>query len=212
LKPEEKKKLVGLYESRYDQYGYDVSSIGWGDVESQQLRFQILADIADLSDNSICDLGCGFGDLYPYLMKRYKRVDYCGIDLSPKLIHEAQKRHPGVNFEVRDILSELPERKFDYVLSSGALSFKIRNHENYVRKMIGAIFSIALKGIAVNLLSSYVDYKLKKNFHLPPEKAFKMGRELTPYVTIRHDYPLYEFTLYLYHSTPCCDKGGTSAN
>lgn len=212
MKPEEKKKLIGLYESRYGQYGYNVRAVGWGDVESQQLRFQILADVADLSNSSICDLGCGFGDLYPYLLKRYNRVRYCGIDLSPKLIHAAQNRYPGGTFEVRDILLMLPEKKFDYVLSSGALSFKISNHENYVRRMIAAIFSMALKGIAVNFLSSCVDYKLKKNFHLSPEKAFRMGRELTPYVTIRHDYPLYEFTLYLYHSPPCRDEGGTSAN
>ena len=91
-----------------------------------------------------------------------------------------------------------PKRKFDYVLSSGALSFKMDNHEEYIGKMLGKMMEISLKGVAVNFLSSYVDYQLEKNFHFSPEKAFSLAKNLTKYVSIRHDYPLYEFTLYLY--------------
>jgi SAM-dependent methyltransferase len=199
VNPEEKEKLLSLYESRYEEYGYDVRSIGWGNIESQQLRFSVLAEIADLTGKSICDLGCGFGDLYPYLKNRYGDVRYLGVDLSGKLIEEARRRYPNLYFEVRDILTDPLEDKFDYVLASGALSFKIKNHEDHVRKMLKAMYDMSTGGVAVNFLSSYVDYRLPKNFHFSPEKAFRMGRELTTYVTIRHDYPLYEFTLYLYH-------------
>jgi SAM-dependent methyltransferase len=199
VNPEEKKTLVSLYESRYEEYGYDVRTIGWGNAESQQLRFKVLADIANLTGKSICDLGCGFGDLYPYLKKRYGQVDYLGIDLSGKLIEEAKRRYPDISLEARDILTDPPENKFDYVLASGTLSFKVKNHETYVKKMIKTMFDMSCEGTAVNFLSSYVDYKLPKNFHFSPEKAFQMARELTTFVTIRHDYPLYEFTLYLYH-------------
>lgn len=198
MKLEEKKKLLHLYERRYEQFGYDVRSIGWSSSESQKLRFKVLSDIGDLSGSSVCDLGCGFGDLYPYLTERFGTIVYSGIDLSSKLIEEARVRYPGVSFEVRDILTEPVTKKHDYVFSSGTLSFKVRNHEKYVGRMLEAMVAMSKKGVAVNFLSSYVDYRLSKNFHFSPEKAFRMGRELTPYVTIRHDYPLYEFTLYLY--------------
>ena len=45
----------------------------------------------------------------------------------------------------------------DYVLSSGALSFKVQSHEDYVQKMLEAMMSISTRGVAVNFLSSYVD-------------------------------------------------------
>ena len=206
MKRTDRKKLLELYEGRYARFGYDVKTVGWKDKKTQHLRFDVLAGIADLSGCSICDLGCGFGDLYTYLLKKFKKVNYLGIDLSGKLIEEAKIHYPDAVFMTRDILKDPLKKKVDYILSSGALSFKIKNHGNYVWRMFEAMMAMSLKGVAVNFLSSYVDYKLEKNFHFSPERAFKMGRELTPYVTIRHDYPLYEFTLYLYHYPPRRDK------
>lgn len=199
LRPEDKKKLLGLYECRYAQYGYDVKTVGWKDAETQRLRFNILAQIADLSNCSICDLGCGFGDLYPYLNEKFQNINYTGIDLSEKLIQEAKRRYPEAVFEVRDILKNPFKNTVDYVLSSGTLSFKVENHEDYVQRMLEAMMAMSSKGVAVNFLTSYVDYELEKNFHFSPEEAFKMGIKLSPFVSIRHDYPLYEFTMYLYH-------------
>lgn len=196
---EDRQRVIDFYDNRYDQFGGDVKSVGWGDIESQRLRFKILTEIAALSGQRICDLGCGFGDLYSYLKEHFKNIEYLGIDLSEKLIGEARDRYPKTVFEVRDILKELPQEKFDYVLSSGALSFKMKSHEKYIERMLEAMMAMSTKGVAVNFLSSYVDYKLDKNFHLSPEKAIKMGRQLTRFVAVRHDYPLYEFTMYLYH-------------
>jgi hypothetical protein len=62
------------------------------------------------------------------------------------------------------------------------------------------MMAMSSKGVAVNFLSSYVDYELDRNFHFAPEKAFSLAKKLTRFVTLRHDYPLYEFTLYLYHT------------
>lgn len=199
MNPEDREKLLELYESRYAQFGYDVRTIGWKDAETQRLRFDVLAGIDDLSGSGICDLGCGFGDLYPYLLGKFQDIKYTGIDLSEKLTEEAKRRYPDAVFRAEDILQNPSRIKADYVLSSGALSFKVQNHEDYVQKMLEAMMVISTRGVAVNFLSSYVDYELDKNFHLSPEKAFTMGCRLTRYVTIRHDYPLYEFTMYLYH-------------
>ena len=198
MNSKDKAKLVQLYEERYDKFGYDFKTVGWGNADSQLLRFRILSDIADLSGASVCDLGCGFGDLLHYLSERFSNVSYTGIDISPKIILEAKKRFSNGRFEIRDILTDPSEDLFDYVLSSGALTFKGENHEAFVEEMMIAMMKMAKKGVAVNFLSSYVDYEMEKNFHFAPEKAFSMGRKLTRYVSIRHDYPLYEFTLYLY--------------
>jgi SAM-dependent methyltransferase len=194
----DRKRLVRLYEDRYCELGYNVKTVGWGSVESQQLRFRILTEIANLNGSSVCDLGCGFGDLYPFLTKHFHGFGYTGIDVAPSLVNEARRRYVGGEFLCRDILDYKRPPAYDYVLSSGALSFKSKNHEVFVRSMLTRMFLMSRKGLAVNFLSSYVDFQLKKNFHWSPLKALAFGKTLTRYVTIRHDYPLYEFTLYLY--------------
>lgn len=192
--------LKDFYNNRYDEYGNDLKSVGWGSMKSQKLRFKVLSEIADLNGAKICDVGCGFGDLYPYLNKRFKNIKYIGIDISEKLICQAQARYPGVHFLMEDILQSKREREFDYVFASGTLSYKMKKHLEYVEAMLTAMLKMAKKGVAVNFLSSYVDYRLDKNFHFAPKEALTMGKGLARYVTIRHDYPLYEFTMYLYHS------------
>jgi hypothetical protein len=47
-------------------------------------------------------------------------------------------------------------------------------------------------------LSSYVNYEKDINYHHKPEELFKFAKSLTKWVVVRHDYPLWEFTLYMY--------------
>lgn len=199
MNSEDKRSLIKLYEDRCERFGSDVRAVGWGDVESQALRFEVLSDIADLSGCSVCDLGCGFGDLYAYLQGRFDSVNYHGVDLCEGLIKEARKKYPSVSFEVRDALEHPSDISYDYILSSGALSYKTAGHESYVKEMLALMMKMSRKGVAVNFLSSHADYELEKNFHFSPETALTIGKQLAPYVTIRHDYPLYEFTMYMYH-------------
>jgi len=194
----EKEGLISLYEDRYNQYGNDIRTVGWGNVDTQRLRFDILSDVADLAGKSICDLGCGFGDLYPYLVGRFGRIVYHGIDLSKKLIAEAERKHPEASFEVRDILQGGNICNYDFILCSGALNYRIEDNETYIYKMLCCMMDMAEEGISVNFLSSYADYSLEKNFHFSPEKAISMGKRISKFVSLRHDYPLHEFTLYLY--------------
>lgn len=55
-------------------------------------------------------------------------------DLSKKLVSEAQSKYPEASFEVRDILNGGDFGKYDFVLCSGALNFKISDNENYIKK------------------------------------------------------------------------------
>ncbi len=196
----EVRRIADFYNKRFDELGRDIRSIGWGTRESQDLRFKVLSDIADLRGTWVCDLGCGFGELYPFLQNKFADVRYTGVDISEKLVAEGRKMFPDAEFLCRDVLSEPLDPVYDYVLASGALTFKLPRHEEYVGRMLETMFSICRKGVAVNFLSTYVDHQLEKNFHFSPQDALSMGKKLTPFVTVRHDYPLYECTLYLYRS------------
>jgi SAM-dependent methyltransferase len=197
IQPEEKRSLVSLYEDRYAEMGEDVRTLGWKSREDQRLRFQVLCDIGDLSGRRVCDVGCGFGDLHDYLRTRFGEVRYSGLDLSPSLVARARERHPGVAFRVQDILEEPPERA-DYFLLSGALNYRFSDNMQLTRDMLAVMFERADEGVAVNFLTSYVNFQQPHNFHHSPEAVFALARTLTRWVSLRHDYPLWEFTVYLY--------------
>ena len=51
---------------------------------------------------AILDLGCGPGEVTAYLHRLGLSV--CGVDLSPQMLAEARRLHPGVEFRVGDML------------------------------------------------------------------------------------------------------------
>jgi SAM-dependent methyltransferase len=51
---------------------------------------------------TICDLGCGPGQVARYLHDH--GAPACGIDLSPAMVAEARRRHPGIDFAQGDII------------------------------------------------------------------------------------------------------------
>jgi 2-polyprenyl-3-methyl-5-hydroxy-6-metoxy-1,4-benzoquinol methylase len=194
----DKDALVHLYEDRFAQMGYDVKTVGWNGREDQFLRFKLLCEIGELSGTRICDVGCGFGDMLDYLCGRFSDFTYTGVDISSSLIKKASKLHPNHNFQCLDISENDPKGDFDYFLLSGVLSYRIENNMENTSKILSRLFNLARKGIAVNFLTKYVNFEREHNFHYSPEEMFSLGRSLTKWVKLRHDYPLWEFTLFLY--------------
>jgi len=120
------------------------------------------------------------------------------------MIYEARRRLPHVDFYVGDVLNHREHwMKADYVLASGLFYVKGRASNTYwwkfVQSMIERMYQLAKYGIAFNIMTSYVDFKAPHFFYLSPETMMKYCcNQLSPRVTIRHDYPLYEYTVYVY--------------
>jgi SAM-dependent methyltransferase len=131
------------------------AKLGWCDSNSQQKRFEALTGLADLSNNVILDVGCGFGDLKPFLDHRFHDFVYLGIDHLPEFITEATRLHahkPSTFFQAADFVTDgLPE--VDYVLASGAFSYQTDN-TIFLSRMIEKLYQVARKGLAFNLLDS----------------------------------------------------------
>ncbi len=198
MKADEKVRLVSLYEDRFKTQGASIQTLGWNSTEDQQLRFRVLTEIRDLTSKNVCDVGCGFGDLFGYLGRRFAGIQYTGIDIVPSLVSEARCRYPTARFLQQDILDESFDERFDYLLLSGALSFRISDNLSYSHAVMSRMFALCNQGIGLNFLSTYVNFQRAHNYHHDPQQILAFAKTLTQWVTLRHDYPLWEFTVFLY--------------
>jgi len=57
---------------------------------------------------------------------------------------------------------------------------------------------LAKKGVAMDFMSTYVDFKNSRAFYVSPEKIFKIAKNLSRRVVIRHDYLPFKFYVYIY--------------
>jgi len=198
MTPEDRSALVRLYEDRFQEMGEDIRTLGWKNRQEQSLRFKMLCDIGDLRGASVCDVGCGFGDLLDYLRSTVGEIRYTGIDLAPSLLDRARQKHPEARFHCLNLADEAFDEQHDYFLLSGALSYKVADNMALAERMLRRMFELCRKGIAANFLSTYVNYQHEHNYHYAPEEMMRLAKRLTPWVRLRHDYPLWEFTLYLF--------------
>ena len=184
----------------------DASAVGWHSSYAQDVAFLSLTQLDGLVDGvSVLDLGCGLGAMKSFFERRGLRVKYTGYDISPKMIEGASQRHPDGRFEVRDILANPPQERFDFVISSGALSYRVENHAQFVRDMIRAMYAMCDVALAFNVLSGYtfmyspplqrdaldLDYGW-------PDVTFRFCKTLTKHVVIDQgaDSRLYNVVLY----------------
>ena len=214
MKCEKKHDLGAIYDvvSKYytekiNTFGPSANGVDWKDASSQVLRFAKLLELtAGDSDFSICDWGCGYGALLDYMHLRHDTVDYryVGYDWSEKMIAEATRLHGP------EILKGEPQwhcgteyfTSVDYTVASGIFNVKLgqstENWQEYVLNTLRKINALSRRGFAFNMLTSYSDVeKMRSDLnYASPTFYFDLCKsEFSRYVTLLHDYPLYEFTI-----------------
>jgi SAM-dependent methyltransferase len=200
-------QLVKEMERNLQSHGDTYQGVGWTkSQENTDKRYQVMLEL--IPDNEPCtllDIGCGAAHLYDYMLaNKVTNVRYSGLDLSPEYLQLCQQKHPTITFFPDDILDascHLPQN--DYVLMNGVFNYKgEHSHDDmwrYCQKMLTQAQLLAKKGFACNFVSSYVDWERDDLFHLPFDQlAIFLDQNISRYFTIRHDYGLYEYTVYIY--------------
>ncbi len=196
---DDKKKIADYYDHCLKKHGVDeAEALSWSSRESQQIRFEALMRVGDLERKSILDVGCGLGDLYPYLKSTISGFDYLGIDLVPEMVEKAKIKYPAAAFENKDVL-DFNGRTFDFVLSSGAMSFKVPNHKAKYYAMIRKMFDLSRVGTSFNMLDreGHVDNELYAAYE--SAEIFNFCQTLTSKLRLLKDYSPQDFTIFLYH-------------
>jgi SAM-dependent methyltransferase len=86
----------------YDTVAVDYAELLTGELAARPLDRAMLAAFTELVRDAgagpVADLGCGPGRVTAYLHSL--GLDCFGVDLSPAMVTEARRRHPGLRFDV----------------------------------------------------------------------------------------------------------------
>ena len=195
------KKIENLYSKNIRKLGVSSKAVGWNSRESQYLRFEKLLLLIDFKEEfSINELGCGYGELYKFLINNnYSFSSFNGYDISKEMLKKCENylNYPN-NLNLYH--SSNIETLSDYTIASGIFNIPFDNTQEewqiYINKTIENMYKFSTKGIAFNFLTSYVDYKADNLYYQNPEEIFRFcienyGRN----IQIIHNYNLYEFTV-----------------
>lgn len=153
---------------------------------------------------SVLDIGCGLGHLYDYSKNYLYKLDYTGLDVSDVFIERCKKKYPEVEFIQRDILkAEKPEsEKYDFVIMNGVFTEKLDLDYDtmwgFFTNMLKTAFAYCRNGMAFNVMSKDVDWERDDLFHVPLNQLSAwLTQTLTRNFSIRYDYGMYEYTVYV---------------
>jgi SAM-dependent methyltransferase len=159
--------------------------------------------ISPPSNATILDVGCGFAGLMSYINDKGLSLSYTGIDIAENMLAHAMKTFPEHNFITGDILSHDIEEQYDYVVCNGILTQKLNTSQSdmnhYMEDLVSEMFKICNIGIAFNVMTDRVNFRVDNLFYKSPEELFTYClNNVTRHIKIDHAYPMYEYTMYLY--------------
>jgi len=146
--------VVGIYRDRLRRLGPVSESLLYRSREQHDRKLCQIAQLlgARLTrDNSVLDVGCGFGGLVDHLPE----CQYKGIDLVTEFIEEARSRHPGKLFEVRSLASE--GRRYDWCVMACLLNGVPEPEEVFLKS-----WGVSRVGVCFDLIEAD---KVSPDFH-----------------------------------------------
>ena len=200
MNEEEKQRITNRYRERLQKLGPGIDALASGTTERRATRFGILSSLGNMQGASVLDIGCGLADFYAYLLENGIEANYTGYDITEDFIQIAQERFPNGHFEVRDIQTQGIPTRFDYIVSSQTFNNRFMHDDNtqVMQDVLRIAYEACDKGLAVDMMTSYVDFKEDHLFYYQPEDIFRYAKSLTKRVMLRHDYPMFEFAIFLF--------------
>ena len=142
-----------------------------------------------------------YGKLLEYLEQNYKTLSYTGYDLSSEMIREAKEKFRE-NFEFKEINKTGEIQQAEFIIASGIFNVKMdvsaSEWKDYILGTLDIMGEKCKKGFACNFLTLYSDKELMRNdlFYADPGELLHFCKtRISKYVSIIHDYPLYEFSV-----------------
>ena len=190
------------YEAKLRAHGATPAGMDWNSQTSQELRFRQLARLwEDEADAGVVDYGCGYAAMAGYLRENGHRGPYLGFDVSAEMI-KAAEAHVATLTGCQVTWRRGDLSPLDYAVASGVLNVKQQAGDaewaSYVHETIADLAALGRRGFAFNALTRYSDVEKRRPdlYYADPLELFDYcKRTYSRFVTLLHDYPLYEFTI-----------------
>ena len=195
-------QVQDYYDEKLRTHGATARGVDWKSQESQELRFAQLLKLADHTDPfTLNDFGCGYGALIDYLEQKAFQFQYTGFDISAEMLAKAEELHAQSNAVA--FVNEVSNlRPADYTVASGIFNVKLNtgdaDWEKYLLEVIDTMNSLSTRGFAFNALTKYSDAEFMRPdlYYADPVVLFdRCKKQYSKFVSLLHDYPLYEFTI-----------------
>lgn len=204
-------ELASHYRDCLQKHGDSVTGMDWPDEVQNRKRLSLMTEIliVDITNASeplrLLDFACGTSHYYGYLKDQgiADRVRYTGVDINPDAIAIAREKYPENTYVCMDLLEGAEGiGAHDYVVINGLFTQKRSMSDAQMRQflvdILTALFPYFSKGLAFNAMSGQVDYRKDGAFHLDLNWiAEVMAAKFSRNFIVRHDYGLYENTIFL---------------
>lgn len=166
-------QIIDFYneKSKTSQCGWQAAC--WESESDQYERFVFSTSIMQ-NNISVLDVGCGYGDFYNFLKKRYKNFNYTGIDISEKIIKKAKENNSFANFECADVLDY--QIQSDCVFALGTFNLKVQSE--YIEKYIKKCYELSKQKSCIILTSESTKEKCDEVYFYDPKAIFNIAYSL----------------------------------
>ena len=192
-------KKIQSYRKEFQKHDGGIKSLQWASYKSAANRFQQLVSEFELAGKDVLDVGCGFGDLIPFLSYKTSNFNYTGIDLLSEFTTEAQKRYPEHRFQTLDYFANSPKEKYDVVFCCGALNGQGENPLKERKRKILILFNQAKEVLVFNMAGGTGIFNdSKRIYYADSRKILDYCLTLTPKVILKQHYHSKDFTIFMF--------------
>lgn len=132
-----KVQMLKEYSEIYKDGTYLKNNPDWnaGDAIFKANKILKLLEKHKLALQSVCEVGCGSGEMLVQLSSKLPNVNFLGVDISQDAIDIAKTKETSqTRFELRDITSDQPIQRFDLILVIDVIEH-IENYLQFLRSI-----------------------------------------------------------------------------
>jgi len=187
------------YREAFNTYGESPKALRWSNYRSAALHLKHLTIDLEIGNKSILDVGCGMGDVLPFLYAKTDNFEYLGVDINSDFINIARKRYEGHEFQILDPFKEKVGRTFDFVLSSGTLNSNIPGWQEDRKQKIAKLFELADEALIFNMAGSFGQIPRGRTIaYADAQNILDFCLTLSPKVILKTHYHPKDFTIVIF--------------
>lgn len=189
------------YSKAFKKHHGSIKSLMWNSYASAAIRYKEIVQDIDFDNKSILDVGCGLGNLIPFILSKSTSFRYTGVDFTKEFIQEAKKKYTKFEFASRNYFKNPLKKKFDVIICCGALNGNYGKKTMSLRKKaIKTMFDHCKSAVVFNMAGGISPHNKKGSiiYYADPRDLLEYCTRLSKRVILRNHYHKKDFTMIIF--------------